>query len=194
MTGGFIMARDASKPVLTPKMIMDVARDLFVKNGYQQVSMRQIAKELGCSHGALYYHFQSKAELFFALVKEYFVLLEQELNNVLQKDIENLEKLEQCMLGYIKFGLNHQSHYEIMFMLKDDEVRNFINEQPMKVYEKFANALYTLSNKKLQLKDIWSIFISLHGFVSHYLSHVVSYEDIENAAIHHVKFLLKGVC
>ncbi|MEK4285390.1 TetR/AcrR family transcriptional regulator [Ureibacillus sp. FSL K6-0165] len=188
------MARDASKPVLTPKMIMDVARDLFVKNGYQQVSMRQIAKELGCSHGALYYHFQSKAELFFALVKEYFVLLEQELNNVLQKDIENLEKLEQCMLGYIKFGLNHQSHYEIMFMLKDDEVRNFINEQPMKVYEKFANALYTLSNKKLQLKDIWSIFISLHGFVSHYLSHVVSYEDIESAAIHHVKFLLKGVC
>lgn len=188
------MARDASKPVLTPNMIMDAARDLFVKNGYQQVSMRQIAKELGYSHGALYYHFQSKAELFYALVKEYFVLLEQELDHVLEQDIENSEKLEQCMLGYIKFGLNHQSHYEIMFMLKDDEVCNFINEEPIKVYDKFANALYTLSNQKLQLKDIWSIFLSLHGFVSHYLSHIVGYDEVEGAAIDHVKFLLKGVC
>lgn len=187
------MARDASKPALTQQMIMDVARDLFVKNGYQHVSMRQIAKELGCSHGALYYHFNNKAELFFALVKEHFLLLDQVLDEILEKNINNQEKIEQCMLGYIKFGLTHQSHYEIMFMTKDDEVRNFINEQPIKVYEKFANALFTLSNYQLQMKEIWSIFISLHGFVSHYLWHVVNYEEVENAAIHHVQFLLKGV-
>lgn len=187
------MARDASKPILTQEIIMDVARDLFVNNGYQHVSMRQIAKELGCSHGALYYHFNNKAELFFALVKEHFLLLDQALDRILEKDINNIEKMEQCMLGFIEFGLTHQSHYEIMFMTKEDEVRNFINEQPIKVYEKFANALYTLSNQKLQLKDIWTIFISLHGFVSHYLWHVVNYEDVESAAKYHVKYLLKGV-
>lgn len=187
------MARDASKPALTQKVIMDVARELFVKNGFQHVSMRQIAKELGCSHGALYYHFNNKAELFYALVKEHFLLLDQALDEILQKDINNIEKIEQSMLGFIEFGLTHQSHYEIMFMTKDEEVRNFINEQPILVYEKFANALFTLSNQKLQLKDIWSIFISLHGFVSHYLWHVVDYEDVKSAAMNHVKFLLKGV-
>lgn len=187
------MARNAAKPVMTQKMILDAARDLFAKNGYQHVSMRQIAKELGCSHGALYYHFSNKAELFHALVKERFLLLEQTLYEVLEKDLSNAEKMEQCMLGFIRFSLTYPSDYEMMFMTKDEEVRHFINEEPMKVYDKFANALFTLSNRKLQLRDIWSIFVSLHGFVSHYLWHAGSFEEVESAARYHVKFLLKGL-
>ena len=62
---------------LTREMIMEAARNLFVRNGYQHVSMRQIAKELGYSHGALYYHFENKAALFYALVEEHFFMLEK---------------------------------------------------------------------------------------------------------------------
>lgn len=61
--------RKSGHPELTREMIMDAARDLFVQKGYQHVSMRQIAKELNYSHGAIYYHFKNKAELFYALVE-----------------------------------------------------------------------------------------------------------------------------
>jgi AcrR family transcriptional regulator len=176
---------------LTREMIMDAARDLFVKKGYQHVSMRQIAKELDYSHGALYYHFINKAELFYALVEEHFAMLDQILEDVMQQEIGNKEKLKNILLGFIEFGLTHQSHYEIMFLIKDEEVRNFINQGPNKSYEKFAQSIFVLCDEKISLKDIYSIFLSLHGFVTHYCRHVTTYDDVKNLAVSHANFLIR---
>ncbi len=178
---------------LTREMIMDAARDLFVKNGYMHVSMRQIAKELGCSHGAIYYHFKNKAELFYALVQEHFYMLDQKLEEILSKNLNPTEKLNEVLLGFIEFGLTNQSHYEIMFLIKDEEVKNFISEGPDKVYEKFAQSVQSLCDKKITIQEIYSIFLSLHGFVTHYCRHVNTYEDVKEFAKVHVKFLLKNV-
>lgn len=187
------MARRKVQEELTQEMIMDAARELFIEHGYQQVSMRQIAKKLGCSHGAIYYHFKNKAELFYALVVNHFDMLETKLDEILTKEIAPIEKLRTIMLGFIEFGLTYQSHYEIMFLKKDPEVRYYIKEKPNIVYQKFAESLHTYSEQQLSLKDIWSIFVSLHGFVTHYIGHVISFNDVKEMANHHVNFLLKGL-
>ncbi len=185
--------RKSVQQELTREMIMDAARDLFIEKGYQQVSMRQIGKELGYSHGAIYYHFKNKAELFYALVEEHFKMLELELKQIMKKPLEPQEKLQNILLGFIQFGLTHQSHYEIMFLIKDEEVRNFINQEPNNTYEMFANSVQSLCDHSITIRDIWSIFLSLHGFVTHYLRHVVEYEDVEEMARAHVNFLLKSL-
>lgn len=184
-------ARKQVNQELTRDIIMDAARQLFTSKGYQHVSMRQIANKLGYSHGAIYYHFKNKAELFFALVEEHFKLLEQKLDEIVTQDIEDLEKIKLIMLGYIEFGITHQSHYEIMFLVKDEEVRNFLNERPMETYQKFANYLATYSEKQLTIQEIWSLFLSLHGFVTHYIRHVTNFSDVKGAANFHVSMLLK---
>ena len=178
---------------LTREMIMDGARDLFVKKGYQHVSMRQIAKELNYSHGAIYYHFQNKAELFYALVEEHFGLLEQELDRIMSEQTSAPEKLKRIFIGYIHFGLTHQSHYEIMFLIKDEEIRYYFNQGPNKTYEKFAQSVHSLCGNKVTIQEIWSIFLSLHGFVSHYIGHVSSFEDVEGLAEAHADFLIKAI-
>ncbi|MFX3675224.1 MAG: TetR/AcrR family transcriptional regulator [Paenisporosarcina sp.] len=178
---------------LTREMIMEAARNLFVKKGYQHVSIRQIAKELGYSHGALYYHFENKAELFYALVENHFYMLDQILINVMKEEIENKEKLKKILLGFIEFGLTHQSHYEIMFLIKDEEVRSFINLGPSKSYEIFAQSISLLCGKKVSLQEIYSIFLSLHGFVTHYCRHVNSFEDVKEMANVHTNFLIKAI-
>ena len=178
---------------LTRDMIMEAARNLFVKNGYQHVSMRQIAKELGYSHGALYYHFENKAELFYALVEEHFFMLDKILIDVMEQDIEDLEKLKKILLGFIEFGLTHQSHYEIMFLIKDEEVRNFINDGPSKTYETFAQNIFSLCGSKVSLQEVFSIFMALHGFVTHYCRHVTTFDDVKEMANVHVNFLIKAI-
>ncbi len=186
-------SRKSAQRDLTREMIMDAARDLFIVKGYQHVSMRQIAKELGYSHGAIYYHFTNKAELFYALVEEHFGMLEHKLIELAQATLAPREKLEAILLGYIEFGLNHQSHYEIMFLIKDEEVRDYLNQSPIETYELFAQTVHSLSEKQLSIQEIWSIFLSLHGFVTHYLRHVLQYEDVLDMAKAHVQFLLKGI-
>lgn len=183
-------ARKAGTSELTREVIMDAARDLFVEKGYQHVSMRQIAKGLNCSHGAIYYHFKNKAELFYALVEEHFHMLDEKIEEIIQQKTSNEEKLKQLFQGFIEFGLTHQSHYEIMFLIKDEEVKNFINQSPNKTYQSFANQVSKLSEKTLTIQEIWSIFISLHGFVTHYLRHVTTFEEAKAAAEFHVNMLM----
>jgi AcrR family transcriptional regulator len=185
--------RKSVQQELTREVIMDAARELFVMNGYQHVSMRKIASELGYSHGAIYYHFKNKAELFYAMVEEHFKMLNVELDNIINQDLENKEKLRQIFIGYIRFGLNYQNHYEIMFLIKDEEIKDYLNDSPNQSYEKFAQSVHALCENHVTIQEIWSIFLSLHGFVTHYCRHVDKFEDIESLANFHAKFLLQAV-
>lgn len=184
--------RKAGQQELTREMIMDAARDLFVQKGYQYVSMRQVATVLGCSHGSIYYYFKNKAELFYALVKEHFRMLDSKLDELMDQDLNEAEKLHKVMLGFIEFGLNNQSQYEIMFLIKDAEIRHFINEDPTVSYDKFAQSLKSLC-QTTTIQDIWSIFLSLHGFVSHYIGYVEEFIEVKEIANSHVKFLLRSI-
>ena len=51
----------------TREQILDVALDLFVEQGYDHTSLREIAERMGFSKAALYYHFPSKDAILMAL-------------------------------------------------------------------------------------------------------------------------------
>src|SRR5580698_4728775 len=51
----------------TRERILDAALDLFVTQGYDGTSLRQIAEQLGVTKAALYYHFESKEDILMAL-------------------------------------------------------------------------------------------------------------------------------
>ena len=57
------------------RAILDAARDLFVAEGYQNVSIRKIAERIEYSPAAIYGYFPSKDDIFFALAEEGFRLL-----------------------------------------------------------------------------------------------------------------------
>ncbi|MDA6131166.1 hypothetical protein OSK38_27850, partial [Escherichia coli] len=80
----------------------------------------------------------------------------------------NEQKLFSIFYRYIQFGLTHQKHYELMFLIRDDDVKGYLNEGPNKSYLHFAQAVNSLAPNSLSIKDIWSVFLSLHGFVTHY--------------------------
>src|SRR3954468_17808265 len=57
------------------RSILDAARELFVAEGFQNVSIRKIAERIEYSPAALYGYFASKDDIFFALAEEGFRLL-----------------------------------------------------------------------------------------------------------------------
>jgi AcrR family transcriptional regulator len=186
--------RKPSKDELTKAAIIQVARELFVTSGYPSFSMRKLAKELGCSHGAIYYHFKNKAELFYEIVTHDFLTLDQVLEQVLASQTKsNEEKLYMILYEYIRFGLTHQPQYEVMFLIKDEEIKGYLLEGPNKSYLHFADAVASLSAKPLTPKDIWSLFIGIHGFVTHYCRTETTFLDVEPLAKSHVEFLLKAL-
>jgi AcrR family transcriptional regulator len=57
------------------RAILDAARELFVAEGYQNVSIRKIAERIEYSPAAIYGYFPSKDDIFLALAEEGFRLL-----------------------------------------------------------------------------------------------------------------------
>lgn len=62
-------SREAGKQ-RTRELLLDAARDVFLKAGYQGARLDDIAAEAGFTKGALYWHFPNKQALFLALIAD----------------------------------------------------------------------------------------------------------------------------
>ncbi|MCG7409997.1 TetR/AcrR family transcriptional regulator [Paenibacillus sp. ACRRX] len=189
------MPRKAVDQELSRERILEVARHLFVTKGYRAISMRSIGQQLGYSHGSLYYHFKDKAELFYALVQEDFRRLGRLFERVLnQAPNDGMSKLEQVMLEFMSYGLNHPHHYEIMFMTRDEELLAYARTEQSRCFEMFSTIVrQSLSSHRLSEHDRHniprSLFLAMHGFISYYIQDQVTFEDVKPAATAHVRFL-----
>lgn len=93
--------------------ILIAAKELFSKKGYEQVTVREIAREAGCSHTSIYAYFDDKKKLLEELAKEPLALLMQEMNSITSKEtFAPLEKLVKVCKTYVHFGLNYRNLYE----------------------------------------------------------------------------------
>ena len=63
----------------TKKSILDVARDLFDRFGYEKTSMNDIAKRSHKAKGSLYYNFDGKMDIFKVLVEQEYANIKSQL-------------------------------------------------------------------------------------------------------------------
>ena len=73
--------REREKEEIRQK-ILDAARELFVQEGYDAVSMRKIAEKIEYSPTAIYLHFKDKRSVLIALCDEDFLRLARELQKI----------------------------------------------------------------------------------------------------------------
>lgn len=59
-----------SVPLDTRSRILQAAKHVFAQEGYERATIDAIASAVGLTKGAVYWHFQSKSDLFLALLEE----------------------------------------------------------------------------------------------------------------------------
>ena len=95
--------------------ILDAARDLFVDEGYRNVSIRKIAERIEYSPAAIYSYFASKDDIFFALAEEGFRRLDAKVRGVLGHD-DPLKEVRACWWAYYEFSREQREFFELMFV------------------------------------------------------------------------------
>ena len=98
------------------KAILDAARDLFIKEGYQNVSMRKIADRIEYSPAAIYSYFPSKDDIFFALAAEGFHILAHGALGAVRDVRDPLERLRRGMWAFYQFAKTHPEYFALMFL------------------------------------------------------------------------------
>jgi AcrR family transcriptional regulator len=114
---GIVERRQREKQQMR-RQILDTAMDLFIENGYEEVSIRRIADHIEYSPATIYLYFQDKDDILFVLHEEGFEKMIAEQAQV--SDIADpLERLIRIGEVYVRFGLAHPEYYELMFILKN---------------------------------------------------------------------------
>src|SRR5438270_2023087 len=85
--------------------ILDAARTLFVKEGYEHVSMRKIAEKVEYAPGTIYLYFRDKAEILDQLSEETFAKLEKRMHAIHDDPSSPLDALRRGLRTYIQFGI-----------------------------------------------------------------------------------------
>lgn len=115
--------------------ILDAARELLVKRGFEAVTMREIAKRIEYSATALYKHFADKDTLVRELCREDFAALARVFVEQVASSGDPVERLARAGMVYLGFAEHYPEHYRLMFMTelpptppeageRDDPARN----------------------------------------------------------------------
>lgn len=106
--------REREKAEIREK-ILDAARELFVSEGYEAVSMRKIAEKIEYSPTAIYLHFKDKEAVMRELCETDFYTLAQDFQEI-GRIADPVERLLALGAAYARFALSHPNHYRLMFM------------------------------------------------------------------------------
>jgi AcrR family transcriptional regulator len=98
------------------KAILDAARDLFVTEGFSNVSMRKVADRIEYSPAAIYSYFPSKDDIFFALAEEGFRLLAESASATALNVSDPLERLRRGLWGFYEFSKAQPEYFALMFV------------------------------------------------------------------------------
>src|SRR5689334_5079222 len=116
------------------RSILDAARELFVREGYENVSIRKIAERIEYSPAAIYGYFPSKDDIFFGLAEEGFRLLHGGRDSdATLETLPPLERIRTIFLRLYEFSREHPQYFALMFV--DRSVPRISRE-----YERFAFA------------------------------------------------------
>lgn len=158
------------------KLIIESATKLFLDQGYEKTSIRNIADDIEYSPATIYLYFKEKDEIFFVLHEQGFDILNKVFANcaVIVNPFERLTALGNC---YIQFAIENPDYYDLMFIMRAplNEIAchdkweagncafNFLLDT---VRECIGEDLISATNEHLVAMTIWSYS---HGLVSLYI-------------------------
>jgi AcrR family transcriptional regulator len=162
----------------TRDKILDAARELFITEGYEGVSMRRVAEKIEYSPTAIYVHFADKNELFHELCRQDFAHL-QEVMKSSDMPSDPVERLRQIGRNYVEFGARFPHHYLFMFMTPhpmhepDEEDREIMGNPEVDAYALLKWAvqdaisagcfLEQVQDAELISQTLWA---AMHGVIS----------------------------
>ncbi len=99
--------------------LLEEAARIVDERGVQALSLRELARAVGVSHGAPRRHFADKQSLLEALAEDGFIRLERAMREAVADDSRPFtDRLDDLGRTYLRFATQHGALVELMFAIK----------------------------------------------------------------------------
>lgn len=170
--------------------ILNKALELINEDGYNNFTMRKLAKKLNMTATPLYGYYENKDEIYLSVVMQGFENLYQILKDAYNEGENSEEKLKNICRQYMKFGIDNPNFYNVMFVLNVPKYYDYVGtsteqtatlelNSAIKVRDFGIKAIKESGLISEQASDTSMIIIqlmcSMHGFISLINSQIADY-------------------
>lgn len=106
----------SSAPEDLRQTILDTSVRLIEAEGLDKLSLRAVARELGVSHQAPYYHFRDRETILANVAARGFALLHETMSAAAEKKRTAKSRLAAAGKAYVQFALDRPGYFTVMFL------------------------------------------------------------------------------
>lgn len=135
--------------------IFSTAVSEFAQKGYAAASINQVARKAGISIGSMYSYFDSKEDLFLAVVDKGYELLERALGG-LRREGSFREKLLELLLTAVQYAEKHPDMNNLYLSLMTEELAPLsmrLSSQVEKVSVAYYHQMLQMAKDKGELRE-----------------------------------------
>ncbi len=144
------------------RQILSAARELFVNEGYENVSMRKIANKIEYSPTTIYLYFKDKANLLDSVCKETLLDLLNTLELLKRDKSAPVEALRKSGKAYVEFGLKYPQDYKLTFVVRP-QFQTGLGLQEGSVGERVFNNLRATVSECIRQKAFRQVDVDATG-------------------------------
>lgn len=171
------------------RRLLEAASRLFGEFGYERISIRSIAQEVGCSQMAMYRHFPNKEALIRHLCTELYQQFTIQLHDKFDYLPDPRERLRQALRNFVLLSLKNPHHYRLTFLVPA------LDEQGLEMRYAAANPAISYFRENLRLalpngsgdhlveERLHQILATLHGMTIMLITHPRTYRLTKDAAL-----------
>lgn len=181
--------------------ILNVATQLLITKGFDNISLRDIAKHADYSPAGLYKLFDSKATIIKTVLIRHNEMLIERLET-LQSDIPHTQRLIQLCMEYIRFSLENPAFLILLNNLpsgRSSKQDTIPVNSPYRVFYEAVKDWIKSENieigKKYNVEEItYALWAQIHGMATLRSSQLKDFEaDFESADQLTIEIFLHGI-
>lgn len=170
------MTKSAGRPPRSETDILEyrskIARRalaIYRAEGFGAVSIRRLAKEVGCAPMTIYAHFEGKTDILRYIWADVLTDMSGEIQKKLSSIVPPAERLQIAAQTFVSYWIDHPDHFRLVFMSNDvtraDVSRFVIDDRTLAHFRMFSDLVEVLlpddSNVKARTDTLISGMIGI---------------------------------
>lgn len=133
--------------------IAETSVELFVKKGYHQTTVREIARSSGMSMGALYDYIRTKEDILFLVCDHIHSTVSRKLKETLFEEKNALDNLKDAIREYFKI-IDEIQNYMILLYQETKSLNKKARKYIFKAEEELIGIFKSILNRCIEEKSI----------------------------------------
>ncbi len=140
----------AEKKALSRRRILDAAREVFFRDGFMLANLDEVAQQAGVAKGTLYRYFESKADLYVAVLAENGKAFTDKMREVAGQDQSSMENVLAIADFYLDHWLHHSDYFQIFWAVDNESLIGGLPKEALAEVSKLWESSLSILNDVIQ--------------------------------------------